>query len=132
MTPQKKKILIIDDNKDLRKVLLAALHSENLTLIEAGDGEEGLQRALAEHPDLILLDIVMPKIDGATMLKKLREDTWGKNAQVIMLTNLTDAEKVNFVMSEGAYDFLVKGDWSLEDLLAKIRLKLNFSNNSGA
>jgi len=90
-----KKILIVDDSQELRKILVSALHTENITVIEAGDGEEGLEKALAERPDLILLDIVMPKIDGMAMLEKLREDAWGKDVQVIVLTNMTDAEKVN-------------------------------------
>ncbi|MBI2109154.1 MAG: response regulator [Parcubacteria group bacterium] len=125
MDTQKKKILIVDDNKDLRGVLVNALHAENLTVLEAGNGEEGLALALAEHPDMILLDIVMPKMDGVTMLQKLRKDKWGRDAWVTMLTNLTDAEKVHAAMEEGVYDFLAKSDWALEDLLSKIRLKLN-------
>ncbi|MDP3965755.1 MAG: response regulator [bacterium] len=125
-----KKILIVDDNKDLRKILVNTLHAENLTVLEAGNGEDGLALALSEHPDLILLDVVMPKMDGITMLQKLRKDTWGRGAWIIMLTNLTDAEKVHSAMEEGVYDFLVKGDWSLENLLSKIRLKLDLSNNN--
>jgi|SRR3989344_1260161 len=119
-----KKILLIDDNRELSKVLINALYNENLTILEAHNGEEGLAIAFKEHPDLILLDIVMPKMNGITMLQRLRKDNWGKSAQVIILTNLTDAKKINLATAEGVYDFLVKGDWSLEELLSKIKNKL--------
>ena len=125
---QSKKILIIDDNKDLLKILTNALHGENLTVLQAEDGEDGLKMAIAEHPDLILLDIVMFKMDGITMLQKLRKDEWGRNAQVMILTNLMDAEKIDSAMSEGVYDFLVKSNWSLPDLVQKIKVKLGSGN----
>ena len=128
MNTQGKKILIIDDSKDLREVLANALHSENLAVLQAEDGEDGLKIALAEHPDLILLDIVMLKMDGITMLQKLRKDEWGRNAQVMILTNLMDAEKIDSAMSEGVYDFLVKSNWSLPDLVQKIKVKLGSGN----
>lgn len=119
-----KKILIIEDDHELRNVLRSALHDKNLTILEAGDGESGLAIALSEHPDLILLDIILPKIDGITMLKKLRADAWGKSAQVIILTNLTDTEKVDMAVVEGVRDYLVKTNWSLNDLLEKVKSKL--------
>ena len=128
MNTQGKKILIIEDNKDLRSVLSNALSSENLTVLQAEDGEDGLRIALAEHPDLILLDIILPKMDGMTMLQKLRKDEWGRNAQVMILTNLMDAEKIDSAMSEGVYDFLVKSNWSLPDLVQKIKVKLGSGN----
>jgi len=107
---------------------LASAHQEKLTVFEAEDGIKGLEIALSEHPDLILLDIVMPKMDGVSMIRELRKDSWGKTATVTMLTNLSDAEKVHTAMEEGVYDFLVKGDWALDDLLSKIKLNLDNKN----
>lgn len=80
--------------------------------------------ALLWHPDLILLDIVMPKMDGMTMLAQLREDEWGKTARVITLTNLSDTEKVAEAIEHGSYEYLVKSDWKIEDVVAKVREKL--------
>jgi DNA-binding response OmpR family regulator len=63
-------------------------------------------------------------MDGMAMLKKLREDAWGKNAKVIMLTNLSDIKNVVNAINQQSYDYLVKSDWKLEDVVAKIRQRL--------
>lgn len=87
----------------------------------AMDGEDGLKKALADHPDLILLDIRMPKMDGMTMLKLLRQDAWGKDAKVIILTNLDPIDTVlqGVVRDRPAY-YLVKAGTKSEDLLGKV------------
>ena len=125
MASSHKKILIVEDNKGLAKVLSNSLHSENVSILEAGNGEDGLALALKEHPDLILLDVVMPKMDGITMLQKMREDEWGKNASVIILSNLSDQNKVADAVTEGVFDYLIKDDWSLDDLITRVKAKLN-------
>jgi DNA-binding response OmpR family regulator len=126
MTDEKKqKILIIEDEPSLRNVLGDKLIIEGFAVLQAGDGEEGLQVALREHPDLILLDIMMPKMDGLTMLKMLRADAWGKKAKVILLTNSNDNEKVADAMAQGTYDYLVKSDWKITDVVDKIRERLS-------
>ena len=96
----------------------------SFSTLEAKNGEEGLKVALREHPDLILLDIVMPKMDGMTMLRKLREDLWGKTAKVIILTNLSDNEKVAEALEQKSHEYLVKSDWRIEDVVAKVREQL--------
>jgi DNA-binding response OmpR family regulator len=121
---KKQTILIVDDEISLLTALRDKLTRENFATLEAKNGEEGLEIALSEHPDLILLDIVMPKMDGMAMLKKLREDAWGKNAKVIMLTNLSDIKNVVNAINQQSYDYLVKSDWKLEDVVAKIRQRL--------
>ena len=125
MASSHKKILIVEDNKGLAKVLSSALHSEDASILEAGNGEDGLALALKEHPDLILLDVVMPKMDGITMLQKMREDEWGKNASVIILSNLSDQNRVADAVTEGVFDYLIKDDWSLDDLITRVKAKLN-------
>ena len=121
---QQKKVLVVDDEKVLLELLLSKIGQAGFIAIGARDGDDGLQKALAEHPDLILLDIIMPKMDGITMLKKLREDAWGKTAPVIMLSNLNTAEAVEKSLENGAYDYLVKVDYSLDDLVAIVKKKL--------
>lgn len=120
-----KKILIVEDETSLRNALRDKLILEGFVVLEAKNGEEGLDVALRNHPDLILLDIIMPKMDGLTMLKKLREDVWGKNTKVILLTNLSDNEKVSEALLRGSYDYLVKSDWKIGDVVAKIRARLS-------
>lgn len=118
-------ILIVEDDVALRKVLIDKLTDEGFTVVEAVNGEEGLKVAEEKRPALILLDIFMPKMDGITMLSKLRTmDAWGKHVKVLVLTNSTDAQTVAKVSSFGETDFLIKSEWSLEALVARIREKL--------
>jgi len=114
-------ILIVEDERSLSSALVDKLTHEGFIAITAKNGEEGLEVALREHPDLILLDIVMPVMDGMAMLKKLREDAWGKSAKVIFLTNLSDNEKLSEAMGSEVFEYFVKSDWKIEDVVAKVR-----------
>lgn len=122
---KKPSILVVDDEASLRKALSDKLISEGFTVLEAKNGEEGLAVALSSHPDLILLDIVMPVVDGITMFKNLRENEWGRDAKVIMLTNLNGSEEAVDAIVWGTQDYLVKSDWNINDVVAKIRQRLN-------
>jgi two-component system, OmpR family, alkaline phosphatase synthesis response regulator PhoP len=119
-----KKILIIEDEVSLLHALSAKLNEAGFVILEAKNGEEGLKMALAEHPDLILLDIIMPRMDGISLLKKLRVDDWGKNAPVIVLSNLSDADNSVKAVSGNVSDYLIKSDWKIADVVAKIKEKL--------
>ena len=124
MPEKKAKILIVEDDIDLLEVLIKKFELEKFLVLEAPEGKIGLEEALRNHPDLILLDIVMPVMDGMTMLMKLREDSWGKNVSVVLLTNLSDESNVAEAMKHGVYDYLVKVDWNIEDVVKKVRAKL--------
>jgi two-component system response regulator MprA len=123
-----KKILVIEDDPALRGVLHDKFTLDGFSVLEAKDGEEGLAMSLSEHPDIILLDIVMPRMDGLTVMKKLREmNEWGKNVPVVLLTNLSaDDEKINqaIVDNEPAY-YLVKSNWTISDLVEKVNERLS-------
>lgn len=121
---QKKKILIVEDEPSLRRGLTNELEKAGFTVLGVQDGEEGLSMALAEHPDLILLDIILPKMDGLSLLKKLRDDSWGKDAAVIMLTNLLDPTIISQAVIYGAPDYLVKIDWTIPDVISKVKERL--------
>jgi two-component system alkaline phosphatase synthesis response regulator PhoP len=125
-----KKILIIDDEAVLLNLLSSKIRQAGFSVIEAHDGDEGLQKALEEHPDLILLDILMPKMDGVTVLKKLRHDPWGEKALVIILSNLNTAEAVEKSLANGAYDYLIKIDYTLDDLVDIVKKKMEKIENS--
>ncbi len=118
-------VLIVEDETPLRKALARKLSASGFEIREARDGEEGLQLALRDHPDLILLDIIMPVMDGLTMLKKMRVDEWGKNAKVIILTNLSDESASQQSLENGAVDFLVKAAWTMDDVLQRVRAVLS-------
>jgi len=118
------KILIVEDEEPMLRSLSDKFSDEGFDVVVAKDGEEALEVALTTAPDIILLDIILPKMDGMTMLKKLREDEKGANVPVILLTNLDYSVGVAKAIESGAYDYLVKTDWSLEDVVNKVKEKL--------
>lgn len=120
-----KKILIVEDEAPLVKALSLRLKEENFEILEAYDGLEGLAMAEKNKPDLILCDIVMPKMDGLTMLDKMRATDWGKDIAVMMLTNLSDKEKLSEALSHWVFRYFVKSDWDLEQIVDEIKKKLN-------
>lgn len=124
MNPPSKHILIVEDESSLVRILADELRDQGFTVSTANNGQEGLTLALAEHPDLLLVDVVMPYMDGMTMVKKLREDTWGQLVPIIVLTNVSDAKKIDESFDRGVYDYIVKADWELQDIvrIAKARL----------
>lgn len=115
---------IVEDELMLRKALVSQFSADVFHVLSAKDGEEGLEIALREHPDLILLDLLMPKMDGITMLKRLRADSWGKTVPVIILTVVSDDERVAEALQLGSYDYLVKSDFMLSEVVAKVKQKL--------
>lgn len=88
-----KKILIVDDEKKIRELLEMRLSSEGYEVIQAKDGEEGVSQALAHHPDLIIMDVMMPKMDGAQAVGILAEDPRTKEIPVIFLTSMITKEE---------------------------------------
>lgn len=122
-----KKILIVEDEIDLREALSDKLGREGFDPRGATNGKEGLELALKEHPDLILLDIVMPVMDGMTMFSELRKDEWGKNVPVILLTNLSATEEkiIKAMVENKPSYYLVKSDWKIGDVVKKINETLN-------
>lgn len=121
------KVLMVDDDAIFLKTIIEKFSDPRISIFTAKDGEEGLALALKEHPDLILLDLAMPKMDGLTMLGKLRDDEWGKNAQVLLLTNLMDIERVSKALDKGAFEYLVKQDWTSEDIARRVKEKLEIN-----
>ncbi len=124
MSDQRAKILIVEDEEALREVLKERFENEGFDVFTAKDGAQGLMLALDKLPDVILLDIIMPKVDGLTMLKNLRTYERGKNIRVIVTTNVNDSKEVHEALSYGAHDYLVKADWILSDLVASVRKQL--------
>lgn len=135
MSERPKKILIVEDDTPLLEILQDRFKNEGFDVLTAKDGAEGLKMALDKQPDVILLDIVMPKVGGLTMLKNLRTYPSGKNIRVIVTTNLNDSKEIHEALSLGAHDFLVKSDWSLADLVATVSKQLDepsaFTNSFG-
>ncbi|HZX49564.1 MAG TPA: response regulator [Candidatus Paceibacterota bacterium] len=122
---QRKKVLVIEDEDLLRGILVEEFTEQEVDVVAARDGLEGLELALAEQPDLIILDLVMPRLDGMSMLKKLREDEWGKQARVLILTNAEgDFEKTMEALRHDVYEYMVKTRWGLKDVVGRAKEKL--------
>ncbi len=121
----KQKILIIENENATRKVLADKLTREKFMVIQAANGEDGLAMALQEKPDLILLDIFMPKMNGLEVINKLHKDKWGKHVPVIVLSNINDDHEMLAAIKHGNYDYLVKTNHNLSSLVSKIRSKLD-------
>lgn len=121
----KKTILIIEDELPMLKALADKFSLEGFAILEARDGAEGLKTAVEKKPDLIILDIFMPVMDGKEMLEKLRADEWGKNVPVIILTNLNPDDKtLDELMKNGPSYYFIKSKWRLEELVAKVKKEL--------
>ena len=120
------KILICEDDADLRNIIKMGL-SHEFQVVEAENGKMGLEMIAGEKPDLVLLDILMPKMDGFVMLQKLRSDDVTKNLPVIMLTNVAfDEGKLKALLDLNASSYILKSEMKMEEIISKIHQALNF------
>jgi DNA-binding response OmpR family regulator len=117
----KKKILIIEDEATLQRSLSEFLTAEGFEVLSALDGEEGLDMVKEKNPDLVLLDIILPKKDGYEVLGEIKKDEKTTKIPVVLLTNLEAAEDVQRAFDAGATTYLVKSNYKLEDIVKKIK-----------
>ena len=120
-TGTRKKILVVEDEEPLLEALQDKLGKEGYEVCRAKDGEAGLALALKEHPDLILLDIIVPKMDGLEMANRLREDTWGKTVKILILTNSPSIDDVAKSLENRVFEYLVKSDTTIEYVVEKVK-----------
>ena len=119
-----KKILIIEDDTSLLKVLRERLGQEGFTVETESNGLDGLVAALEKKPDMILLDVMIPELDGLRLLKKLRDTAHGQTVKVLLLTALSDTNTMDELIKLGANDYMVKGNWTLQDIVANVKSHL--------
>jgi len=115
-----KKILIVEDDRSLQKALVQVLEKHHYVTNSAFDGEAGLRAAQNEKPDLIVLDIILPKKDGLAFLQEMKEDPAIASIPVIVLTNLEDSVNIERALGLGAQTFLVKTNYQLEEIAEKV------------
>lgn len=115
------KILLIEDEEALQKALSKSLEMENYTVISAYDGKTGLEAARKEKPDLILLDLILPQMDGFEVLRELKKSPETKDIPVIILTNLEQSQSVEKTIEFGPLNYLVKANYNLDEIIAKIK-----------
>lgn len=116
-----KKILIVEDDKFLRELIAKKLTKENYDTVEAVDGEEGVKKVKEEKPDLILLDLILPGIDGFEVLSRIKEDPALAQIPVIILSNLGQREDIDRGLGLGANDYLIKAHFTPGEIIEKIR-----------
>lgn len=121
MTTKKQKILLIEDEKMLADMYETKFENEGYDIRKALDGETGLKMAFEDKPDLILLDIIMPKLDGFSVLRSLKEDSKTKDVPIVLLTNLGQDEDVKKGKSMGAVGYLVKANLTPAEVVNKVK-----------
>jgi DNA-binding response OmpR family regulator len=123
-----KKILIVDDDKLMRDGVAKALADHGYQVEQAGNGKEGFESAKANVPDMIITDIMMPEMDGVTMLEQIRETEWGKQLAAIVLTiRDSDIEVINKTLKTGAAAYISKADFTPDQLISAVDLQLKSS-----
>lgn len=126
---EKKKILAVDDESSILDLLKFNIEKEGFTFVSASDGEEGLQKVISETPDLVLLDVMLPKIDGLTVCRKIRQE--GINIPVIMLSARSEEIDKILGLEIGADDYITK-PFSTRELIARIKANLRKSEQDGS
>lgn len=126
-TDTQKKILIIENDAVLSSMLTHTLTKHGLSVIEARNGNDGLMQIQATNPDLILLDIDMPKMGGLGMLRALRK--MGDTRPVMMLTNLNNPEYIADAAEYNVHEYLIKADWEIDEIAEKVISKLRVNNS---
>ena len=120
MSDQPRRILVAEDDRFLRKASEMALKRRGYTVLTAADGEEALRTAQSALPDLVLLDLIMPKLNGFDVLQALKKDAPTAHIPVIILSNLGQDRDVQQAMEAGAAAYLVKTDLSLQSLVERV------------
>jgi DNA-binding response OmpR family regulator len=126
MGAKQKLVLVLEDETSLVEVLENSLKVKGFKVVTAIDGKEGFKKALKYKPNLILLDILMPKLNGIDMLQELRlcKDAYCREVPVIILTNLTNQDYEKQAKKLGSLDYIIKSNISLTDLVDKISARL--------
>lgn len=131
MTESRPRILIVDDELDLVSVLRFGLEAEGFEVIEAGDGEEGLRRAREDRPHLMVLDLMLPKLDGYKVCRALKFDERYKNLPIFILSARSGEQDRRLALDMGADAFISK-PYEMKDLVARIRGRLTAHDEAAA
>lgn len=117
-----KKVLIVEDDRFLRHLYRKKVEEAGFDAILASTGMEGLEQAMIQSPDIILLDFNLPELDGMGVLKELKNNPRTNKIPVIFLTNISDEENIKKVLAEGAQDYLIKSHNLPDEVIKKIKL----------
>jgi DNA-binding response OmpR family regulator len=121
MDASQRNVLIIEDELSILNGISDKFAHEGFLVAKAVNGKQGLNSALKDHPDFILVDNLMPNTDGFYFLEHLRKDKWGKNARVIMWSNSQDFVTIAKAKKIGILDFIIKSEWEYRDIVKKVK-----------
>jgi CheY-like chemotaxis protein len=121
------KVLVVEDSTSAREVVMRILRREGYDVVGASNGLEGLDAVEHEDPDLVLLDVMMPEMDGFTMLERLRRDTTHRDLPVVMLSALSDEQRLARAQELGAKGYLVKSRFTYDDLIEQVARNVRHS-----
>ncbi len=128
MIEQSKRILIVESEEPLLRALKDRLSSIGFTVFTEIDGDSGFATAIREKPDLIILDIIMPKEGGLEMARRLRSDEWGENVKIILLTNVDGIDSVQEAMELNIYEYFMKSDIKIEQVVERVKTMTGVSD----
>jgi DNA-binding response OmpR family regulator len=117
----KKHIVLVEDDEFLAELYATKLNMDGYEISLAADGEKGLKLIKEKKPDLVLLDIILPKMDGFEVLRQMKEDSEVKDTPVILLTNLSQKDEVKKGLDMGAHDYLIKAHFMPSEVVKKIK-----------
>ena len=120
-----KKILIIDDDTTFQKTITSKLKELAFDVVSAFDGEEGLSKIMSDKPDLVLLDIKMPKLDGLELLKRLRANKDAPQMPILITSNLEAVDNISEGIALGAKGYIIKSDETLETIVKDVQEVFN-------
>ena len=115
------KVLLVDDEENFRQIIISAFEKEGINIVVGKNGREGLDKAKEEKPDLILLDLVLPKKTGFAVLEKLKADPNTMKIPVIILSNLESINDINKALELGGTTYLLKANYRLDEVVEKIK-----------
>lgn len=126
------KVLLVEDDSFISKMYVTKFTLQKFNVLAAADGEEGLQMAIAEIPDIILLDIMLPKMDGWQVLEHLKVNQSTKNIPVLLLTNLGAQEDIERGLQLGATDYMIKAHFIPSEVIEKINTLVAQANGNAS
>jgi len=116
-----KKILLIEDDADLQQIMGKMLKNSGFQVVEALDGEIGVELAKSEKPDIVLVDLILPKKNGFEVIEELKRDPETENIKIVVLSNLERPSDVEKALELGATAYLVKAKYEFEDIVSRIK-----------
>jgi CheY-like chemotaxis protein len=121
---EKRLVLIADDDESIRQLYTTALSLVGIEVLAASNGAQAIALALEKHPDVILMDIMMPGMDGHETVEKIRADAWGKSAKIIYLTNLSEPTDIAKAYAQKPEEYIIKAHTDVKEVVNKVRIAL--------